>query len=68
MGILHKFRGQGLSKPHLAKSLDSWKQAGFKSSSLYVEISNVIAVKTYKSLGYQPMKYIDDMVYMTKML
>jgi ribosomal protein S18 acetylase RimI-like enzyme len=68
MGILHKFRGKGLSKPHLSESLARWKQAGFKSSSLYVENTNIIAVKTYTSLGYQPMKSIDDMLYMTKML
>lgn len=68
MGILNKFRGKGLSNPHLSKSLARWKQEGFKSSSLYVEITNVIAVRTYKSLGYQPMKYIDDMIYMTKIL
>lgn len=65
MGIINNFRGQGLSKPLLSKSLAFWKQEGFKTSSLYVENTNVIAIKTYASLGYQSIKYIDDMIYMS---
>jgi len=68
MGIVHKFRGKGLSKPLVSQSLDYWKQKGFKSSSLYVEKINVIALKTYASLGYKPIRYIGDMVFMTKIL
>lgn len=68
MGILSNFQGNRLSRPLLSESLVFWKQEGFKSSSLYVEKSNVIAVKTYISIGYQPIKYIGDMVYMAILL
>jgi len=68
MGILNNFRSKGLSEPLLSESLAFWKGEGFKTSSLYVENTNVIAVRTYTSLGYHPIKCIDGMIYMSMIL
>lgn len=68
MGILAAFRGKGLSKPFLAECLEYWQKAGLKSASLYVDKTNHIAIKTYKSLGYEVVKTIDNKLFMFKSL
>jgi ribosomal protein S18 acetylase RimI-like enzyme len=68
MGILKKFRGKGLSKPFLTECLEYWQKAGFRSASLYVDKTNHIAIKTYKSLHYQVVKNIDNKQFMFKNL
>jgi len=68
MGILNSYRGKGLSKPFLYTILQHWKEQGFKTSSLFVEAHNFIAIKTYLALGYQPVREIENMTFMFKKL
>jgi ribosomal protein S18 acetylase RimI-like enzyme len=68
MGILEGCRGKGLSKPFLEESLTYWKKEGFRSTTLYVDNTNYIALKTYNSLGYLSKKNIINKIFMLKSL
>ena len=53
VGVVPEYRGQGLGRALILKSLEGFKLARLKRVSLEVTASNIAAVELYRSLGFR---------------
>jgi len=58
--LAESFKGKSLAKIFLSKSIYFWKTRGFKKLSLIVEKDNHVALKVYKSLGFDSVKILNN--------
>ncbi|MFW9887318.1 MAG: GNAT family N-acetyltransferase [Candidatus Thorarchaeota archaeon] len=53
IGVHPKYRGKGIARMLLARSMDSMKRQGFKKVALEMDILNTPAMNLYKQFGFQ---------------
>lgn len=52
MGLLHDYRGKGIGRRLLVRTLEAANGFGFRRIELKVRASNAAAIGLYKSLGF----------------